>query len=55
VLAIIGGILVLVTQVDDGAWDWIAVIAIIAGGASLAWHVKEGPPTDSGWDDGAVV
>jgi len=53
--AIIGGILVLVTQVDGGAWDWAAIIAIIAGGASLAWHVKEGPPTDSGWDDGAVV
>jgi hypothetical protein len=55
VLAILGGILVLVTQVDGGAWDWVAIIAIIAGGASLAWHVKEGPPTDSGWDDGAVV
>lgn len=53
--AIIGGILVLVTQVDDGSWDWAAIIAIIAGGISLAWHVKEGPPTDSGWDDGAVV
>ncbi len=55
ILAIIGGILVLVTQVDGGAWDWVAILAIIAGGASLAWHVKEGPPTDSGWDDGAVV
>jgi len=53
--AIAVGILVLVTQFDGGSWDWIAIIAIIAGGASLAWHVKEGPPTDSGWDDGAVV
>lgn len=53
--AIIGGILVLVTQVDDGAWDWIAIIAIIVGGASLVWNVKQGPPTDSDWDDGAVV
>jgi hypothetical protein len=53
--AIIGGILVLVTQVDSGAWDWLAIIAIIVGGGSLAWHVKQGPPTDSGWDDGAVV
>jgi hypothetical protein len=54
-VAIIGGILVLVTQVDDGAWNWLAIIAIIVGGGSLAWHVKDGPPTDSGWDDGAVV
>jgi hypothetical protein len=54
-VAIIAGILVLATQVDGGAWDWPAIIAIVAGGASLAWHVKEGPPRDSGWDDGAVV
>jgi hypothetical protein len=54
-LAIIGGILVLATQFDDGAFDWLAILAILGGGGALVWHMKEGPPTDSGWDDGAVV
>jgi hypothetical protein len=53
--AIIGGILILLTGVDGGDLGWLGIVAIICGGAALVWHVKEGPPTDSGWDDGAVV
>lgn len=54
-LAIVGGLIVLGTGVEGGSLDWLAVLAILAGGATLIYHVKEGPPTDSGWDDGAVV
>ncbi len=53
--AIVGGILLLVTNVSDGAFAWPAIAAIIGGGVALVWNVKQGPPTDSGWDDGAVV
>jgi len=54
-MAIFGGILVLATQFDDGAFDWVAILAILGGGGGLIWHMKDGPPNDSGWDDGAVV
>jgi hypothetical protein len=54
-LAIVGGLIVLGTGVEGGSLDWLAVLAILGGGAALIYHVKEGPPTDSGWDDGAVV
>jgi hypothetical protein len=54
-LAILGGLIVLGTNVEGGSLDWLAVLAILGGGAALVYHVKEGPPTDSGWDDGAVV
>jgi len=46
---------VLATNFDDGSLVWLAILAIVAGGATLIWHMKDGPPTDSGWDDGAVV
>ncbi|MGN6472883.1 MAG: hypothetical protein ACTHK4_04415 [Mycobacteriales bacterium] len=55
-LAAIGlGVLVLVTKFDGGSLGWLAIAAIIGGGIALVWNVKNGPPTDSGWDDGAVV
>jgi hypothetical protein len=54
-LAIVIGIAVIVTQVGGGAFEWLGILAIVGGGAALVWHVKDGPPTDSGWDDGAVV
>jgi hypothetical protein len=54
-LSIFGGLLILATNFDDGGLVWLAVLAILAGGAALIYHVKEGPPPDSGWDDGAVV
>jgi hypothetical protein len=54
-LAILAGILVNVTGFDGGDLDWLGIGAIIAGAAGLVWRAKEGPPTDSGWDDGAVV
>lgn len=54
-LSIVAGLVVLATNFDDGDLVWLAVLAILAGGGALIYHVKEGPPTDSGWDDGAVV
>jgi hypothetical protein len=54
-LSILAGLVVLATNFDGGSLVWLAVLAIFAGGATLIYHVKEGPPTDSGWDDGAVV
>jgi hypothetical protein len=53
--AMIGGIIILATQFDGGGFDWIAIIMILGGAAALVWHMNDGPPTDSGWDDGAVV
>lgn len=54
-VGILGGLLVLATNVEGGEFAWLAVLAIIGGAAALIWRVKEGPPADSGWDDGAVV
>lgn len=54
-LSILAGLVVLVTNFDGGDLVWLAILAILAGGGALIYHVKEGPPTDSGWDDGAVV
>jgi hypothetical protein len=54
-LAIVAGILVNVTGFDGGDLDWLGIGAIIAGCGGLVWRAKEGPPNDSGWDDGAVV
>lgn len=53
--AILFGIALLVTNFAGGAFQWPAIFAIIGGGIALVWNVKNGPPTDSGWDDGAVV
>ena len=49
------GLLILATNLDGGTFTVLAVIAIIAGLATLVWRMHDGPPTDSGWDDGAVV
>jgi hypothetical protein len=54
-LSILAGILILLTNFDSGSLLWLGIVAIVAGVATLVWHMKEGPPTDSGWDDGAVV
>ena len=53
--AIVLGLVVLGTNFDGGSLGWLAIMAIIGGGIALVWNVKNGPPTDSGWDDGAVV
>lgn len=55
VVAIAIGLLLLATNFDGGSFRVVAIIAVIAGGASLVWNMRQGPPTDSGWDDGAVV
>jgi hypothetical protein len=54
-LAIAGGIALIVTDFDGGDLVWLAILAILGGGIALVWNVRSGPPTDSGWDDGAVV
>jgi hypothetical protein len=55
-LAAIGfGLFLLGTNLDDGSFTVVAVIAIFGGIVSLVWNMRKGPPTDSGWDDGAVV
>jgi hypothetical protein len=54
-LAILAGILVNVTNFDGGDLDWLGIAAIIGGAIGLVWRAKDGPPTDSDGDDGAVV
>jgi hypothetical protein len=55
IAAIVVGLVILATNLDDGTFTVLAVIAILGGLASLVWRMHDGPPTDSGWDDGAVV
>ena len=55
IAAIIGGVLILITGIGGGDLYWLGIIGIVGGGGALVWHMKDGPPTDSGWDDGAVV
>jgi len=55
IAAIAIGVLTLAFNVDGGAWKYPAFIAIIGGAISLVWNMRQGPPTDTGWDDGAVV
>lgn len=54
-IAIAAGIVLLVTNFGDGDFAWPAIAAIIGGAIALIWNVKQGPPLDSGSDDGAVV
>jgi len=53
--SIVLGLVILATNFDGGTFTVLAVIAIVGGLASLVWRMHDGPPTDSGWDDGAVV
>jgi len=55
IAAIAVGLLTLIFNVDGGAWRVPAFVAIVAGAVSLVWNMRQGPPPDSGWDDGAVV
>jgi hypothetical protein len=55
VVAIVVGLFILGTGFDGGQFTWLGALGIIGGVASLIYHMKQGPPTDSGWDDGAVV
>jgi hypothetical protein len=54
-IAIAAGIAILATNFDNGSLMWLAIVSIVSGVATLIWHMKDGPPIDSGWDDGAVV
>jgi hypothetical protein len=53
--AIALGIVIVVTGYDGGTFNVLGLLAIVAGAAGLIWHMKDGPPPDSGWDDGAVL
>jgi hypothetical protein len=53
--AMVVGILILAFHVDGGDLAWLGVFAIVGGAASLVYNMRSGPPTDSGWDDGAVL
>jgi hypothetical protein len=53
--AIVMGLLILITNLDGGSFTVVAILTILGGVVSLVWHMRQGPPTDSGWDDGAVV
>jgi hypothetical protein len=53
--SILIGLVLLVTNLDDGGFLWLAIIAILAGAGTLVWNLKDGPPRDSDSDDGAIV
>ena len=55
IAAIVVGIVILLTGYDNGQFFWFGIVALVAGVGTLIWHMKDGPPIDSGWDDGAVV
>lgn len=55
VFAIGLGLFALVFDLDGGSFRIPAFLAIIGGAVSLVWNMRQGPPADSGWDDGAVV
>lgn len=49
------GLIILATNVDGGSLRFVGVLAFLGGVASLVWNMRQGPPTDSGWDDGSAV
>ena len=53
--SIVLGLIILATDLDGGSFTFLAIAAILGGVISLVWNMRQGPPTDSGWDDGAVV
>ena len=55
IASIVVGLVILATNLDGGTFTVLAVLAILGGLASLVWRMHDGPPTDSGWDDGAVI
>ncbi|MBV9096443.1 MAG: hypothetical protein JO079_00170 [Frankiaceae bacterium] len=55
VLAIGLGVLALAFDIEGGSLRIPAFMAIVGGAISLVWNMRQGPPADSGWDDGAVV
>jgi hypothetical protein len=54
-VAIVLGLAELATGYLGAEFTPVAVLAVVGGAGSLVWHMRNGPPTDSGWDDGAVV
>jgi hypothetical protein len=48
-------IFVMVTDIAGRGLDVLAFIVFVAAAASLIYNMRQGPPNDDGWDDGAVV
>jgi len=48
-------VLVMATDFAGGSLDVLAFIVFVAAAASLIYNMRQGPPDDDGWDDGAVV
>lgn len=48
-------IVVMVTDVGGRGLDVLAFVVFVAAAASLVYNMRQGPPNDDGWDDGAVV
>lgn len=48
-------IAVMVTDVGGGLLDVVAFVVFVAAAASLVYNMRQGPPDDTDWDDGAVV
>jgi hypothetical protein len=55
IASILLGLAIIATDFDGGSLTFLGVVAIVGGVVSLIYHMRQGPPTDSGWDDGAVV
>jgi hypothetical protein len=53
--SILVGLVLLATNLDDGGFLWLAILAILAGAGTLIWNIKDRPPGDSDSDDGAIV
>jgi len=48
-------VVVMVTNIGGRALDVLAFLVFIGAAASLVYNMRQGPPSDSDWDDGAVV
>ena len=48
-------VVVMATDIAGRGLDVLAFIVFVAAAASLVYNMRQGPPDDDGWDDGAVV
>jgi hypothetical protein len=48
-------VVVMATDIAGRGLDVLAFIVFVAAAASLIYNMRQGPPDDDGWDDGAVV
>ena len=48
-------IVILGLHLSGGSFAWLGILAVLIGAGTLILNVPDGPPRDSGDDDGAVV